>query len=490
MIAKATSRFVLPALVLGLALAVVGPPIAVAEGLKAGEFRIAQAGQPGQKLTKEERQKRRAARQQNRAAKKAAKPAAARKPNRERRAARPAPAAKPAARAARPAPPARAARPARPAAAARPARAARPAQVTRPARAARPAAAPQRRRAARVPQNRPAARPAPQRRSPVKKIERKIRKFFGKNRRRKQRAAEQRAAEARRAQQARRSAGRRLDRRDDRRRAIEGRPVVRRDLDRRRGLEGNRRLEMREARRDRNGFDGRRDVRRAPVSRDFRRDRARNRARNRTVNRRLARGRRHTIRNRQHRNRFRRGRSVYYLPPVGVALAASLYALNSSSASYDNYVDTFMAPPVRRLGRSYSMDEIVADPEVRAAVRSVNIDIVTFVSGSARISYNQIDKLEDLADAIHATLRRRPDEVFLIAGHTDAVGPFGENLDLSERRAGAVQELLITEFGVPARNLEAVGYGEQYLRVDTDEADRRNRRVVVRAVGSLLANRR
>ncbi|MFT7576885.1 MAG: hypothetical protein ACI9XZ_003276, partial [Alphaproteobacteria bacterium] len=31
MIAKATSRFVLPALVLGLALAVVGPPIAVAE---------------------------------------------------------------------------------------------------------------------------------------------------------------------------------------------------------------------------------------------------------------------------------------------------------------------------------------------------------------------------------------------------------------------------------------------------------------------------
>ena len=136
------------------------------------------------------------------------------------------------------------------------------------------------------------------------------------------------------------------------------------------------------------------------------------------------------------------------------------------------------------------MDEIVADPEVRAAVRSVNIDIVTFVSGSARISYNQIDKLEDLADAIHATLRRRPDEVFLIAGHTDAVGPFGENLDLSERRAGAVQELLITEFGVPARNLEAVGYGEQYLRVDTDEADRRNRRVVVRAVGSLLANRR
>ncbi len=148
-----------------------------------------------------------------------------------------------------------------------------------------------------------------------------------------------------------------------------------------------------------------------------------------------------------------------------------------------------MAPPVRRLRRRYSLSDVVSDPEIRAAVRSVNIDIITFYSGSARIQPNQLYKLEDLADAIHATLRRRPDEVFLIAGHTDAVGPFDENLGLSERRAAAVQRALIEEFRVPEENLESVGYGEQYLRIDTDAPDRRNRRVVVRAIGALLARR-
>lgn len=458
MFARATNGLVLSVLVLGLSIIAVGRPALAAEGAGSGEFLVAQAGQPGQKLTKEERQKRRAARQkrkQERAAKRATRPAAQRNPNREgvRRAARPAPAARPAARAA----PRRAAPPSPPA------RAARPARPNRAARPVRQQAAPPQRRV---------ARPAPKRkrRNPFRKLERNVRKFIKKELRGDRRRAERRAAEGRRAEQARRNAARW--------RSFEGGPLAERRFDRRerrRAFNDGRRFERLEANRD---------------LRDFRRrEGRRQRITNRRAGRRLARSRRHLIRSQRYRNRFDRGYSIYYLPPAGVALAAGLYALDSSRASYDDYFDTFMAPPVRRLGRRYSMDEIIADPELRAAVRSVNIDIITFYSGSARIAYNQLDQLEDLADAIHATLRRRPDEVFLIAGHTDAVGPFDENLDLSERRAVAVQELLIREFGVPAQNLEAVGYGEQYLRVNTYGPDRRNRRVVVRAIGSLLAYR-
>lgn len=463
MIARATNGLILSVLVLGLYIITAGRPAYAAEGARSGEFRIAQARQPGEKLTKEERQKRRAARQkrqQERAAKKAAKPAAQRNPNREgaRRAARPAPAARPAARPAT--------RPARPA---RPARAAQPARPNRAARPARRQAAPPQRRA---------ARPAPKRkrRSPFRKLERNVRKFIKKEFRGDRRRDERRAAEARRAEQARRSAARQ--------RSFEGRPFLPRDADRRqrrRDFNDGRRFDRREASRD---F---REFRRPEVRR---RELRRGRVNNRRAARRYARSRRHLIRSQRYRNRFNGGYSVYYLPPAGVALAAGLYALDSSRASYDDYFDTFMAPPVRRLGRRYSMDEIVTDPELRAAVRSVNIDVITFYSGSARIAERQLDQLEDLADAIHATLRRRPDEVFLIAGHTDAVGPFDENLDLSERRAAAVLDLLVNEFGVPERNLEAVGYGEQYLRVNTYGPDRRNRRVVVRAIGSLLAYRR
>ena len=42
--------------------------------------------------------------------------------------------------------------------------------------------------------------------------------------------------------------------------------------------------------------------------------------------------------------------------------------------------------------------------------------------------------------------------------------------------------------GIPADNLEAVGYGEQYLLVQTQGPERRNRRVTIRAVGDLLVD--
>ena len=57
--------------------------------------------------------------------------------------------------------------------------------------------------------------------------------------------------------------------------------------------------------------------------------------------------------------------------------------------------------------------------------------------------------------------------MFLIAGHTDAVGSDEDNLSLSDRRAEAVARVLTDEFGVPPENLVTQGYGEQDLLVPT-----------------------
>ena len=196
--------------------------------------------------------------------------------------------------------------------------------------------------------------------------------------------------------------------------------------------------------------------------------------------------RRYKMRNRRYRNRFRRGISIYYLPPLGIALAPDVYVVDSSRASLDLYIDTFLAPPVVPIARRYTMPEIVEDPEIRAMVRSVNIDTIIFASGSAEIPFSQLDKLDDLADAIWETLEEDPDQVFLVAGHTDAVGSDLSNLELSEERAATVLAELVEEYGIPAENLEAVGYGEQYLRIQTYGSEPLNRRVVVRAIGALL----
>jgi outer membrane protein OmpA-like peptidoglycan-associated protein len=47
--------------------------------------------------------------------------------------------------------------------------------------------------------------------------------------------------------------------------------------------------------------------------------------------------------------------------------------------------------------------------------------------------------------------------------------------------------VLSEEFGVPPENLTTQGYGEQFLKVETDGPERRNRRVAVRRITPLLS---
>jgi OOP family OmpA-OmpF porin len=77
--------------------------------------------------------------------------------------------------------------------------------------------------------------------------------------------------------------------------------------------------------------------------------------------------------------------------------------------------------------------------------------------------------------------------VFMIEGHTDAVGSAEDNASLSDRRAEAVAEILTSNFNIPPENLVTQGYGEQYLRVQTEGPSRENRRVQIRNITGLMA---
>jgi OOP family OmpA-OmpF porin len=85
-----------------------------------------------------------------------------------------------------------------------------------------------------------------------------------------------------------------------------------------------------------------------------------------------------------------------------------------------------------------------------------------------------------VADAA-ATLRRHPDLIIEVAGHTDADGDAEFNRGLSERRANTVRDYLIN-FGVPPTSLSATGFGEELPIADnaTAEGKARNRRVELR----------
>jgi outer membrane protein OmpA-like peptidoglycan-associated protein len=125
---------------------------------------------------------------------------------------------------------------------------------------------------------------------------------------------------------------------------------------------------------------------------------------------------------------------------------------------------------------------------LRAKMRRIDVDTITFDFGSAAISPSQLPALQALGEALQDYLSRYPWATILIEGHTDAVGTEYANLLLSDRRAEAVAIALTGYFDIPPENLVTQGYGEQFLKVDTQLPERANRRVALVNVTGLVQN--
>lgn len=126
--------------------------------------------------------------------------------------------------------------------------------------------------------------------------------------------------------------------------------------------------------------------------------------------------------------------------------------------------------------------ELKRRPDLRRRSPSIDIQAINFAFGSSQIPASQYGKVENIADAMERILRRNRREVFLIEGHTDAVGSAASNQALSEARAASLRSVLVRDFGIPRRALETVGYGEEFLLVPTQNENWRNRRVTIRRV--------
>jgi outer membrane protein OmpA-like peptidoglycan-associated protein len=189
-------------------------------------------------------------------------------------------------------------------------------------------------------------------------------------------------------------------------------------------------------------------------------------------------------------NSYRDPRAVggYYvdLPPPIIRIPYDRYIVDAADAPPDLIYDTMEAPPVERIDRRFTLDEIRYSPSVRMLMPSIDLNTVNFETGSWDIPPDQAAKLQVIADGLNRAIRRNPREVFLIEGHTDAVGNDIDNLSLSDRRAQSAAELLTQQFGVPPENLTSQGYGSQYLKEQTDGPSRINRRVTVRRITPLL----
>lgn len=142
------------------------------------------------------------------------------------------------------------------------------------------------------------------------------------------------------------------------------------------------------------------------------------------------------------------------------------------------------ARPRRRVAPEarVTIEQFKRSPRLRHAAPSIDIQSINFAFGSAAIPPSERWKVGQIASAINRIIRRDRHEIFLVEGHTDAVGSRSANQALSEARAASLASILVNRYGVPRHAIETIGYGEDYLLVPTPYENWRNRRVTLRRV--------
>jgi outer membrane protein OmpA-like peptidoglycan-associated protein len=190
---------------------------------------------------------------------------------------------------------------------------------------------------------------------------------------------------------------------------------------------------------------------------------------------------------RQRRERLRRERSdiIIEIPPINILPDQS--DIDAAEADDELLQEQLIAPPRRRIDRTYSRREIrESEGDFRDLMPAIEVDTIRFGFNESFIRSEEIPNLERIGEIMERIIAGNPNEVYLIEGHTDAVGSAAYNLNLSRERANAVRDALLEYFNIGSENLETVGYGERYLKIQTPEEEPENRRVTIRRITPLL----
>lgn len=159
--------------------------------------------------------------------------------------------------------------------------------------------------------------------------------------------------------------------------------------------------------------------------------------------------------------------------PAGVSVDANGCPLDSDNDGVADYLDEC---PDTLAGVTVDSRGCIIKKDV---VRDHSIDLrVNYATNSAVITAAEKARA---FDQINDFVKRYNLNQVIVEGHTDSRGAESYNQALSERRANSVRDVLISEFGIDASKITAVGYGEARPIGDnnTKEGRYENRRSTV-----------
>ncbi|MGD0276651.1 MAG: OmpA family protein [Syntrophales bacterium] len=125
-------------------------------------------------------------------------------------------------------------------------------------------------------------------------------------------------------------------------------------------------------------------------------------------------------------------------------------------------------PPVEEIKKAPEVEQQILE-KGRATL------MVEFDTGKAVVKPKYYKEIENVADV----MKKHPDLMIVIEGHTDNVGGEKYNLTLSKKRAEAIKRVMVTKFNVETSRIMAKGFGYSKPIVSNKTADGRqkNRRV-------------
>lgn len=155
--------------------------------------------------------------------------------------------------------------------------------------------------------------------------------------------------------------------------------------------------------------------------------------------------------------------------PAGVAVNAKGCPLDQDSDGVPNYRDKCPDTPAGRQVDKFGCKFVLTSTE------TIKLE-VNFSLNSAEIPASYQGEIAKVA----AFMKRFGGVDAVIEGHTDSSGDAAYNKQLSQRRAEAVRNALIKDYGIAASRLRAVGFGEERPVASnaTREGRIANRRVV------------
>ncbi len=165
-------------------------------------------------------------------------------------------------------------------------------------------------------------------------------------------------------------------------------------------------------------------------------------------------------------------RTCAYLLLCGLSLDLGMATARTEELSVDEMACA-LDPQCTKPFVDRRLRGVTATPSVRppgSFDRTVN-----FAFNSAELTPEARKELDAVAESLSRTNTAKMEVV--IIGHTDAVGTPEYNQKLSERRAEASRQYLITQHGIDGNRLVAKGFGKAHLLLPSDPTNELNRRV-------------